>query len=83
MSKKNSNEIEVVESTDQLVDQLETVDTIEVVESDGWVSPLDVNYKELETILDGKELAEYVGNKLPDDEVKRIETDYKLYLKNK
>ncbi|MDI3348966.1 hypothetical protein PIGBHMHK_00684 [Mycoplasmopsis arginini] len=48
-----------------------------------WISPLDVNYKELETILNGEELSDYIGDRLPEEEVKRIETDYKLYLKNK
>lgn len=48
-----------------------------------WISPYDVNYKELEVVLDGKELSDYVGDRLPEEEVKRIETDYKLYLKNK
>lgn len=48
-----------------------------------WISPYDVNYKELETILNGEELSDYIGDRLPEEEVKRIETDYKLYLKNK
>jgi len=48
-----------------------------------WIYPLDVNYKELETILNGEELSDYIGDRLPEEEVKRIETDYKLYLKNK
>lgn len=48
-----------------------------------WVSPYDVNYKELESILDGEELSTYVGDRLPEDVVERIEKDYKLYLKNK
>lgn len=48
-----------------------------------WVSPYDVNYKELEAILDGEKLSDYVGDRLPEEEVKRIETDYKLYLKNR
>jgi len=48
-----------------------------------WISPLGVNYKELETILNGEELSDYIGDRLPEEEVKRIETDYKLYLKNK
>ena len=56
---------------------------IEEAKLSDWVSPYDVNYKELETILDGEELSDYVGSRLPEEEVKRIETDYKLYLKNK
>lgn len=52
-------------------------------EVEKWVSPYDVNYKELEVILDGKELSDYVGDRLTEEEVKTIETDYKLYLKNK
>lgn len=55
----------------------------EYAELSDWVSPNDVNYKELEEILDGEELSDYVGDRLPEEEVKRIETDYKLYLKNK
>lgn len=48
-----------------------------------YICPLKVNYKELETILAGKKLAEYVGDKLPKDEVKRIERDFEIYLTNK
>jgi len=61
----------------------DTEDQTEYAELSDWVSPLDVNYKELESILDGKKLSDYVGDRLPEEEVKRIETDYKLYLKNK
>lgn len=55
----------------------------EEAELSEWVSPYDVNYKELEAILDGEELASYVGDRLSEEELKTIETDYKLYLKNK
>jgi len=55
----------------------------EEAELSEWVSPYDVNYKELEAILDGEELSTYVGDRLPEDVVERIEKDYKLYLKNK
>ena len=48
-----------------------------------WISPLDVNYKELTELLGDKTLESYIGNKLPETEVKRIKTDYELYLKNK
>ena len=55
----------------------------EVAEKAEWISPYSVNYKELEEILSGEELASYVGDRLPEEEVKRINTDYQLYLKNK
>lgn len=48
-----------------------------------WVSPLDVNYIELTALLGDTNLVDYIGDRLPDDEVKRIETDYAIYLKNK
>ena len=48
-----------------------------------WISPLDVNYKELTDLLGEDSLEDYVGDKLPEEEVKRINTDYQLYLKNK
>lgn len=54
-----------------------------VVEDPDWISPYSVNYAELTELLGDKELSDYVGDRLPEDEVKRIETDYKLYLKNK
>jgi hypothetical protein len=46
-----------------------------------WVSPLDVNYKELTELLGENSLEDYIGDKLPEEEVKRINTDYQLYLK--
>ena len=55
----------------------------EEAELSDWISPYDINYKELETILDGEELSDYIGDRLPEEEVKLIEKDYKLYLKNK
>lgn len=55
----------------------------EKTETEDWKSPLDVNYKELEVLLGEQSLADYVGDRLPDEEVKRIETDYAIYLKNK
>ena len=55
----------------------------EVKSKKEYVCPLSVNYKELEILLNSKSITDYVGNKLPEDEVKRIEADYKLYLKNK
>ena len=48
-----------------------------------WISPLDVNYKELTELLGENSLDDYIGDKLPEEEVKRINTDYQLYLKNK
>lgn len=55
----------------------------EEAELSDWISPYDINYKELESILDGEELSDYIGDRLPEEEVKLIEKDYKLYLKNK
>lgn len=54
----------------------------EYAELSDWISPYDVNYKELKDILDGEELSDYIGDRLPEEEVKLIEKDYKLYLKN-
>ena len=51
--------------------------------TDGYVCPLTVNYVELEALLAGKSIADYIGKNLPENEVKRIENDYKIYLKNK
>lgn len=48
-----------------------------------YICPLSVNYEELESILSGKDLTEYVGNNLSKEEVERIEQDYKIYLTNK
>lgn len=58
-------------------------ETVEEAEEADWISPYAVNYKELEEILAGEELSDYVGDRLPEEEVKRINTDYQLYLKNK
>ena len=60
-----------------------STEEVEEAELSDWVSPYSVNYKELESILDGEELSDYVGDRLPEEEVKLIEKDYKLYLKNK
>ncbi len=49
----------------------------------GYVCPLSVNYKELTELLNGKDVADYIGDKLPEEEVKRIKIDYEIYLKNK
>jgi hypothetical protein len=48
-----------------------------------WISPLDVNYKELTDLIGENSLEDYIGDRLPEEEVKRINTDYQLYLKNK
>lgn len=61
----------------------DTEDQTEYAEVSDWISPYDVNYKELKEILDGEELSDYIGDRLPEEEVKLIEKDYKLYLKNK
>lgn len=51
----------------------------------GYVCPLDVTYDKLETILEltGGALTDYVGSRLPQEEVQRIEKDFKIYLTNK
>lgn len=66
MSEKKSKEIDVVEAT----------------EVKAYVCPLDVAYDELEAILaqTGGTLTDYVGDKLPQEEVQRIENDFGLYL---
>ncbi len=66
-----------------LILESDTEDQTEDAELSEWVSPYDVNYKELEVILDGEELSTYIGDRLPEDVVERMEKDYKLYLKNK
>lgn len=52
---------------------------------DDYVCPLSINYAELEAILSplGESVTEYVGDRLPEEEVKRIEKDFKIYLTNK
>lgn len=50
-----------------------------------YICPLSVNYDELEAILAplGESLTDYVGNRLPKEEVERIENDFEIYLTNK
>ena len=50
-----------------------------------YICPLSVNYDELEAILAplGESLRDYVGNRLPKEEVERIENDFEIYLTNK
>ena len=69
MSEKKSKEIDVVDAT----------------EVKAYVCPLDVTYHELEAILApaGGTLTDYVGDKLPQEELERIENDFGLYLTNK
>ena len=50
-----------------------------VVEEVEYICPLTVNYKELETLLNGKTISDYIGKNLPENEVKRIEEDFKIY----
>ena len=60
-------------------------DVSEPTEVKGYVCPLDVTYDELEAILapTGGTLTDYVGDKLPQEELERIENDFGLYLTNK
>lgn len=44
-----------------------------------YVCPLTISYAELKTLLNGKTIAEYIGKNLPENEVKRIEEDFKIY----
>lgn len=48
-----------------------------------YVCPLTVNYVELEALLEGKTIAEYIGDKLPAEEVERIAVDFNIYKQNK
>lgn len=49
----------------------------------GYVCPLEVSYSELEALIGNKTIAEYVGDKLPAEEVERIEIDFAIYKQNK
>ena len=44
-----------------------------------YVCPLTITYVELEKLLNGKSIAEYVGKNLPKEEIERIEEDFKIY----
>lgn len=44
-----------------------------------YVCPLTISYAELEKLLNGKSIAEYIGKNLPENEVKRITEDFKIY----
>ena len=44
-----------------------------------YVCPLTITYVELEKLLNGKTIVEYIGKNLPENEVKRIEEDFKIY----
>lgn len=65
--------------------ELEEIQVIEVIEVKGYLCPLDVTYDELEVILapTGGTLTDYVGSRLPQEEVQRIEKDFEIYLTNK
>lgn len=52
-------------------------------QSEGYVCPLTVNYAELTELLNGSSIEDYIGDNLPEEEVKRIKIDYEIYLKNK
>jgi len=76
MSKVTKEQIENEQVLEPQI--LEAELKVEEVE-DGYICPLTVNYKELETLLNGKTIAEYIGKNLPENEVKRIEADFKIY----
>lgn len=76
-TEQSENTVEVAETADVATEQVEVTELVD------WVSPYDVNYAELTEILNGEDFADYVGDRLPEEEVKRIKTDYELYLKNK
>lgn len=44
-----------------------------------YVCPLTISYAELEKLLNGKTISEYIGKNLPENEVKRIDEDFKIY----
>lgn len=52
-------------------------------ETKEYVCPLTVNYIELEALIGNKTIAEYIGDKLPAEEVERIEIDFAIYKQNK
>lgn len=90
MSKQNSkqdplelvvNDAEVVQADETQADETQADETV----VDDYVCPLSVNYAELEAILSplGESVTDYVGDRLPEEEVKRIETDFEIYLTNK
>lgn len=82
----NTQELASVEKSveDIIINDAEIVQADETV-VDSYVCPLSVNYAELEAILSplGESVTDYVGDRLPEDEVKRIEKDFKIYLTTK
>lgn len=48
-----------------------------------YVCPLTVNYVELEALLEGKTIAEYIGDRMEKEEVERISIDFNIYKQNK
>lgn len=81
MSKEKFKQEEVQENQDLSLSN-EEAKSFKLKEGD-YICPLSVNYEELESILSGKNLTEYIGNNLPKEEVERIEKDYKIYLTSK
>jgi len=81
MSKEKFKQEEVLVSQELLLNN-EDEKSFQLKDGD-YTCPLSVNYEELESILSGKDLTEYVGDNLPKEEVERIEKDYKIYLTNK
>lgn len=79
MSKVSKEQIENGQVLDpQILEPTETELKLKAEEVQ-YVCPLTVNYIELEKLLNGKTIAEYVGKNLPENEVKRIEEDFKIY----
>ena len=83
MSNQNSNNPKQTATVTAEQISNEQILEAQVVEENGYVCPLTINYVELEKLLDGKTLKEYVGDNLPKEEVERIETDFAIYKSNK
>lgn len=83
MSNQNSNKPKQTATVTAEQISNEQVLEAQVAEENGYVCPLTINYVELEKLLDGKTIKEYVGDNLPKEEVKRIETDFAIYKSNK
>ena len=83
MSNQNSNNPKQTATVTAEQISNEHILEAQVTEENGYVCPLTINYVELEKLLDGKTLKEYVGDNLPKEEVERIETDFAIYKSNK
>ena len=83
MSNQNSNNPKQTATVTAEQISNEQILEAQVAEENGYVCPLTINYVELEKLLDGKTLKEYVGDNLPKEEVERIETDFAIYKSNK